>query len=130
VIDGGIKIKKENVMESKRNLFVYYLRDENNAPVVTVTLKRNGDEFARGLAICSFRETPSKALGRIKSYVRADKALRNKENDDDIFRFDANYVISNVQNTFDLPFVYKSQYIKKEDLTTFEKKLFGFDRKE
>lgn len=117
-------------MESKRNLFVYYLRDENNAPVVTVTLKRNGDEFARGLAICSFRETPSKALGRIKSYVRADKALRNKENDDDIFRFDANYVISNVQNTFDLPFVYKSQYIKKEDLTTFEKKLFGFDRKE
>lgn len=117
-------------MESKRNLFVYYLRDEKNAPIVTVTIKRKGDVFGRGLALCSFRETPSKALGRIKSYVRADKALRNEDNDDQILRVEAQYVVINIENTLGLDFMWKSQYLTKEDLTLFEKRLFRLDEKE
>lgn len=117
-------------MESKRNLFVYYLRDDRNAPIVTVTIKRDGDMFGRGMALCSFRETPSKALGRLKSYVRADKALRTKDNNDQILRAEAQYVVINVEDTFGLPCMWKSEYLTKDDLTDFEKRLFRFDERE
>jgi hypothetical protein len=130
VVDGGIKIKRRNIMESKRNLFVYYLRDDRKAPIVTVTIKRDGDRFGRGLSLCSLRETPSKALGRLKSYVRADKALRTKDNNDQVIRAEAQYVVINVENTFGLDFMYKSEYLTKEDLTLFEKRLFRFDERE
>jgi hypothetical protein len=125
----GLKLKRRNIMESKRNLFVYYLRDEKNAPIVTVTIKRNGDMFGRGLALCSFRETPSKALGRLKSYVRADKALRIKDSSDEIIRTEAQDVLINVKDAFGLICIWKSEYLTKEGLTDFEKRLFRFDER-
>lgn len=116
-------------MESKRNLFVYYLRDDRKAPIVTVTIKRDGDRFGRGLSLCSLRETPSKALGRLKSYVRADKALRTKDNNDQVIRAEAQDVLINVKDAFGLICIWKSEYLTKDGLTDFEKRLFRFDER-
>lgn len=58
--------------------FIYYIRDNQNRPMITVCLAQdeNGN-FARGMAICSLRETgPNKKIGRMYARGRAYRAFK------------------------------------------------------
>jgi len=53
----------------------YYIRDDHNRPVVTVCeIEANGDR-ARGIAICSPRDSVSKERGKLIAHGRAVKAM-------------------------------------------------------
>lgn len=53
-------------------MYYYYLRDFENAPIVTVCIVRQGNYFARGVAICSLKDQPVKKVGR---KIARDRAL-------------------------------------------------------
>lgn len=55
--------------------FYYHLRDARNRPVVTVCLLVEGRALARGIAICSPKDNPKKALGRAIAKGRALKGF-------------------------------------------------------
>lgn len=58
--------------------YIYYIRDHDNRPMVTVCLIRNKDGmYARGIAICSLSETgPDKSVGRMYAHGRAMRAFK------------------------------------------------------
>ena len=60
----------------------YYLRDKNNAPVITVCLLvvDGFREIARGVSICSKDDQPNKKIGRKIALARARKAMGIKSN--------------------------------------------------
>lgn len=58
----------------------YYLRDIQNKPIITVCLVKEGQNIARGLAICSEIDPLCKAKGRAIARNRAIHALRSKIN--------------------------------------------------
>ena len=62
--------------------YIYYVRDKQNRPMITVCLMRSDDDhFSRGIAICSLKETgPDKAVGRMYARGRALRAFRKAEN--------------------------------------------------
>ena len=62
--------------------YIYYVRDKENRPMVTVCLMHSDDgQYARGVAICSLKETgPDKAIGRMYARGRALRAFRKAEN--------------------------------------------------
>ena len=51
-----------------RNEKYYYIRDERKRPIITVCLVRaeraNGNDIARGIAVCSEKDSPCKKVGR------------------------------------------------------------------
>jgi hypothetical protein len=62
------------------NTLYYYFRGENKVPRITVCLLYEIDLegvklVARGLAICSLKETPCKKKGRDLAYTRALEAV-------------------------------------------------------
>ena len=62
-----------------REVFIY-LRDERKRPVVTLCLiKTDSGEIARGMAVCSPKDMPSKTVGRMHALCRAEEALYCKE---------------------------------------------------
>jgi hypothetical protein len=61
----------EDDMEKR---YFYYLRDDNNKPIVTVCLIKTGDIVTKGIAICSERDNPVKKVGRNIAAGRAVKA--------------------------------------------------------
>jgi hypothetical protein len=58
----------------------YYLRDIENKPRVTVCFAHDPEYnvFARGVAVCSKKDNPSKRVGRAIAYQRCQYALCNK----------------------------------------------------
>jgi hypothetical protein len=60
----------------KNDEFYYYLRDSEKRPVVTVALKKTGGTYARGIAICSNSDNPSKKTGRKIARGRAMAAIK------------------------------------------------------
>jgi len=64
----------------------YYLRNDKNEPVLTACLLKKEGQVARGLAICSLRDSPCKRIGRAIAKGRAEKALREKKDSGFIFR--------------------------------------------
>ena len=70
------KTKEEKVSKVK----FYNLDDELFGKLITVCLllSDNNEILARGVSICSIKDTFNKTTGRNKSYGRAMKALKNK----------------------------------------------------
>ena len=62
----------------------YYLRNKENEPVLTACLLKEKDQIARGLAICSFQDSPCKRIGRAIAKGRAKKALKRQESSNGI----------------------------------------------
>ena len=58
--------------------YIYYVRDPENRPMITVCLLTDNDgNHARGVAICSLKETgPDKSIGRMYARGRALRAFR------------------------------------------------------
>lgn len=59
---------------------IYYGRDHNKRPVVTVCLIENTDGYSRGVAACSEQDNPCKRVGRKIAKERALYAARTKKN--------------------------------------------------
>jgi len=55
----------------------YYLyeRTEDNKPMITECFLIDGDEYARGISVCSYGDNPCKATGRKIAFERARQAL-------------------------------------------------------
>ena len=71
----------KETIDNPRPIF-YYLRNENNQPVITICLIKHGDSFSRGVAICSPRDQLDKAVGQYIAHDRAEigvKILVNSE---------------------------------------------------
>lgn len=64
------------------NEYIYYIRDNNNRPMITICLLKEDDgKLARGVAICSLKETgPDKSVGRRYARGRALRAFRKAKN--------------------------------------------------
>lgn len=62
--------------------YIYYVRDNQNRPMITVCLLKNDDGIlSRGVAICSLKETgPDKAIGRMYARGRALRAFKKAKN--------------------------------------------------
>ena len=62
--------------------YIYYVRDNDNRPMITICLLKGDDgKLARGVAICSLKETgPDKAIGRMYARGRALRAFRKAKN--------------------------------------------------
>jgi len=73
---------RKEIVIIKRNEFMkkekyYYIRDEQNKPVITVCLIQNENNIARGFAICSKKDQPCKKVGRAIAKTRAVFALNS-----------------------------------------------------
>lgn len=106
-------------------MFYYHLRNKEGRPLITVCVVRKGDDFARGVSVCSLLDMPVKKVGRRIARDRALKALFNKEDDLSAITLNAFSVLGQIED--DYSFIeddeYKSKYLPK--LTAFEKELFG-----
>ena len=62
--------------------YIHYIRDNNNRPMITICLLKDDDsKLARGVAICSLKETgPDKSVGRRYARGRALRAFRKAKN--------------------------------------------------
>lgn len=60
--------------------YIYYVRDPDNRPMVTVCLMKNEQgKYARGVAICSLKDSPCKEEGRMRARGRALRAFKKAE---------------------------------------------------
>lgn len=104
---------------AKKNEPLFYTYDnEKGKPVVTVCLKKNRKNYARGLSIRSKRDFHKPTVGNQKAQGRAVKAIKHKNHDLPINRDEA---IRLLFETNAPPFKYKSEYPAK--LTPFEQQL-------
>lgn len=58
----------------------YYIRDNENNPVVTVCIMKNGSKVSRGITVCSPADNFDKLIGRTRADIRARMALEKKGN--------------------------------------------------
>jgi len=93
---------------------IYYIRDDHNAPRVTVCLMRScNGVVSRGLALCSLKDSPAKRnIGEIKGGIaiateRASRAFNKGKSNSIIWRPEAKEVLEAVG---DREFLYKSEY--------------------
>jgi hypothetical protein len=98
----------------------YYIRDEENKPIITVCLLGNHGAINRGIAICSAEDQACKKVGQIIARIRALTAALLKKNSLEINRKDIPLI------AFEFGF-YKSYY--NPELTKFEQKLFKINNK-
>lgn len=103
-------------------IYYYYLRDFNNVPVVTVCVVRKGNEYARGVSICSSYDQVNKNVGRRISRDRALFAIHNRATDDNIINRSEAVDVLNDINYDTLYINYKFEY--NPQLSYFEMKLF------
>ncbi len=99
---------------------IYYVRDDNNHPKISICLAVEGDEVARGMAICSSTDNVKKSEGRKRAYDRAIEALSSKQNKEQTNL--GNIAIKTGLLVKNLP-EFKSEYMPK--LFSFEKKLLA-----
>lgn len=105
--------------------YYYYERDpETGKPIITRCLVVANGHHARGTAICSEKDNPSKAVGRKIARGRAWKALALASTTGGIHRIEALHRIWRVPNNnwFDL-YDFKSEYCPP--MTDLEKRLIG-----
>lgn len=109
----------------------YYIRDDRRRPVITVCiLSENGVAKAKGMAVCSLQDNPSKKVGREIAKNRAYHAFTKKVHAE-FCREKAIYVIEdgnwpggtgcNATKYTDRPFLYvfeKGILKRKSDLPT------------
>ena len=102
----------------------YYFRDNKNKPMITVCLLHNEDfsKISRGVSICSYKDAPVKSVGRNKSFGRAMEAMMKEENGEAIRRDEAVDELF-INNTPAYLMIYKSVYLWKDSLPSFEKKI-------
>ena len=76
----------------------YYLRDYNKRPVITVCLlyKKRIGGIARGIALCSPKDNPTKQTGRSIAHGRALRAVKRKMNGLPINRMEAISILEDV----------------------------------
>jgi hypothetical protein len=69
---------------AEKDVHYYYIRDEENRPVITVAIADLAQEgvICRGIAICSKKDQPVKARGRAIAFGRLMKAYINCESSD------------------------------------------------
>lgn len=114
---------------------LYYIRDRNLAPRVTVCLLESEDgQVTRGISLCSYLDIINKKEGRNKARGRATKAMYQKSSSGQIENsFDSKIILSDlveIANDFEIlnRFEYLSEFNPK--LTTFEMKLLDKIEKE
>jgi len=66
--------------ETDEKTYFYYVRDDNNRPVITVCLIVGEYGIGKGIAICSVNDNPEKAVGRDIAKRRALKAYWKRMN--------------------------------------------------
>ena len=105
--------------------FYYYHRDEEAKPLVTVCLlKFQGDFVARGVAICSLRDCPSKRTGRTIARGRARKAMINKKSSEPTHYMSKAFpTLAKADPHITMKYLEKSTF--NPTLTPLEKELFG-----
>lgn len=102
---------------------VYYYRDVDNKPIVTVCLNvKDGEPYCRGVALCSNLDMPNKASGRNRAIGRAHSARKRRETDvtSAIQRLRAKNILRKVWQIPSI-FYFKSEWDVR--LTKFEKSL-------
>ena len=67
----------------------YYLRDNQNRPLITVCLHKINGAICRGIAICSDKDNPSKKTGKTIAFGRAMRARKSKKESEIINRKEA-----------------------------------------
>lgn len=85
----------------------YYFRDIQKAPRITICLFYDEKErkvLARGIALCSMKETPNKRVGRALAFDRAVFALDSNTNSEKIGKLKRRLsTISNIERTAKVP---------------------------
>lgn len=117
------KLLSDDETQSNNRTFFYHLRGYDMRPIVTICLLKQGNEYARGVSICSKKEMPVKAVGRKIALERALEAMSTKQDGDDVVRWNALNVIDAVVDQVEesLLLLQKSMYMPT--LTAFEKRL-------
>lgn len=117
-----------------KDVFVYYLRDENRKPFATVALKAHEGKWCRGVSVCRKTDFFNKKIGKLIAIGRLQNALINKismpmkivssRNDSsNISKY--LYMMSNKDNNIcDANYLY-SYGILKCSLTENEKRIIG-----
>ena len=78
---------------------IYYFRDYLKRPLITVCLLKDEDgNVARGVSICSPRDNPSKAEGRMLAVGRAYKAMWSRCSKSPMTRQEVIHIALNVVN--------------------------------
>lgn len=109
----NIKSYPENIIMKKEKY--YYIRDNQNRPIITVCLLKRKNQIGRGVTICSVKDQPCKKVGRAIAKTRALFALASEK--DNLEMVNGNFPLF----AFDFGF-YKSYY--NPELTKYEQKLF------
>ena len=106
----------------------YYLRNENNVPLVTVCLIKRNSDFGKGIKLCSKDDVVDKKYGRVKAKNMALKALGTQTTSEPIVRVEAGKVLNRVANWDCDEFISITENPNKSlfnpELTEYEKKLF------
>lgn len=109
----------------------YYMRDEENRPIVTICLVKEGDKVARGMSICSALDLPRKADGRNRAMGRAMEAIKYKGCSKDVRRPEVKTLLARLSGTKlldsqHLPTSkFKSGLLAVNELTEFERKILS-----
>ena len=106
---------------------VYYYRDSSLAKkrMVTVVIIHLGDEWARGMAICSEKDNFNKKIGRAIARGRATAALLEQESGSPVYRGEAVQIIARAcpqllpERSMWMGLIKKSEYMP--ELTEYEK---------
>ncbi len=119
-------------MGNVKNQIVYYYRDNNNRPRITVVAERvDEDHVNRGIAVCAMVDAPIKSVGRHIATIRMNYArdiqadaypyddFNDYQHIDEIF----DSVMNNVDDTDTaLDSEYRAQYCA--EISDNERKLF------
>jgi len=117
------------IPEVVKNYYIMYeWRDksgrDHRSPRISVAVLRDSEGlYHRGLAMCSFEETPVKVYGRSVAINRANLALEYKESSGNIIYREKTETLYLLLNDEGIQPDFKSQY--NVTPTAFEKKLFG-----
>ena len=112
-------------MPAKTSTEIYYLRDENGAPRMTVAVGLTpSGKFVRGIAICAPGDQVEKKVGREKALGRLAAAIKHRSQREQVVATDARNCPRPVFRKFDeVVKDGKSAYDVRP--TRFEKKLLS-----
>ncbi len=105
-------------------LLYYYVRDQDNKPVITICLGKSKRGVARGVSVCSLQDSPCKKEGKRLARNKVLKALGTQSSGDICMRDEAHKVIEGMdasENFMTVPTFFKSEF--EPSLSTFEEKL-------
>lgn len=80
-------MEDSTMRQNDNGIKFYYVRDEKNAPIMTICLivldkeedyEYKGCSYARGIAMCSPKDNPNKKIGRNIAFERAITAIEEK----------------------------------------------------